>query len=278
MNDALRAALAPLADVGHLLVGVDFDGTLAPLADEPMDAEPVAGAMPALHALAALDRVTVALVSGRALGPLQDLSAAEDSIVLIGSHGAESSRVGDVALDDDERRLLEGLDTDLQTLLVDHPQARVEHKPTALVLHTRGLSAEVAQAATTAAVQLADPREGVLITRGKDVVEMAVTTADKGSALLDLAIAVGADVIVYAGDDVTDEHAFAELREQDISVKVGAGESAARFRVANEHGVVEVLETLWAVRASADDPDGLQHRHEQSAHDADQAPGTAAAL
>lgn len=278
MNDALRAVLAPLADVGHLLVGVDFDGTLAPLADEPMDAEPVAGAMPALHALAALDRVTVALVSGRALGPLQELSAAEDSIVLIGSHGAESSRAGDVALDEEEQQVLLRLDIDLQALLLDHPQARVEHKPTAAVLHTRGLAPELARAATTAAVQLADRREGVVVTRGKDVVEMAVTRADKGSALLDLATAICADVIVYAGDDLTDEHAFAELREQDISVKVGPGDSAARFRVANEHGVVEMLETLWAVRTAGQASEPSQHDGEQEGRGSDDATGAAAAL
>ncbi len=110
---------------------------------------------------------------------------------------------------------------------------------------------QASRAATSAAVKLADGRDGVLITRGKDVVEMAVTEADKGSALLELATAVGADVIVYAGDDVTDEHAFAELRGQDISVKVGPGETAARYRVTNEHSVVVMLEILWAVRAAA---------------------------
>ncbi|MGC1207969.1 MAG: trehalose-phosphatase [Ornithinimicrobium sp.] len=251
MNDALRAVLAPLGAVGHILIGVDFDGTLAPLADEPMDAAPVSGAMPALHALAELEGVTVALVSGRALGTLQELSAAESSIVLIGSHGAESSRAGDVALNAEEQECFERLDYELQRLLVDHPQARIERKPTALVLHTRGMQDEAALAATSAAVNLADCRNGVVVTRGKDVVEMAVTEADKGSALLDLAMSVGADVIVYAGDDVTDEHAFAELRGQDISVKVGPGETAARYRVTNEHSVVVMLEILWGVRAAA---------------------------
>ncbi len=251
VNDALRAVLAPLGGVGHLLIGVDFDGTLAPLADEPMDAEPVSGAMPALHALAELEGVTVALVSGRALSSLRQLSAAEDSIVLIGSHGAESSRAEDIALDADEQERFDHLDHELQDLLREHPQARIERKPTALVLHTRGMPKGAARAATSAVVDLVEHRDGVTIVCGKDVVEMAVTQADKGAALLDLATSVGADVIVYAGDDVTDEHAFAELRGQDISVKVGPGETAARYRVTNEHSVVVMLEILWAVRAAA---------------------------
>lgn len=250
MNEALRAVLAPLGAVQHLLVGVDFDGTLAPLADEPMDATPVSGAMPALHALAELSDVTVALISGRALTTLHELSAAEDSVVLIGSHGAERSRGGQLRLSAQERTRYSALHADLKTLLSEHPTARLELKPGAVVLHTRGMAVEAARAATTATMDLVERREGVVVTRGKDVVEVAVTQADKGSALLDLAESVGADMIVYAGDDVTDEDAFAQLGEHHISVKVGPGATAARYRVTNEHSVVSMLEILWAVRAT----------------------------
>ncbi|MGB3686692.1 MAG: trehalose-phosphatase [Ornithinimicrobium sp.] len=250
MNDALRAVLAPLGAAKHLLVGVDFDGTLAPLADEPMDAEPVSGAMPALHALAELDDVTVALISGRALSTLHELTKAEESVVLIGSHGAERSRVGELSLSAQEHVRYDTLHTELRDLLADHPQARLELKPAAVVLHTRGLPVDVARGVTGEVLTLAEQHEGVVVTRGKDVVEMAVTTADKGSALLDLARSVGADVIVYAGDDVTDEDAFEQLSGDDVSVKVGPGQTAARYRVTNEHSVVSMLEILWAVRAT----------------------------
>lgn len=254
MNDALRAALTPLGTAGHLLVAVDFDGTLAPFADEPMDATPVSGAMPALHALADLDSVTAALVSGRALCDLHALTKADPSIVLIGSHGAESSQTSERDLNAREHASLAQLDEGLRGLLTDHQSARIEHKPMARVLHTRGLGDDLARAATNAAVQLADSLDGVTIKHGKDVVEIAVTDADKGTALLALAASVGADVIVYAGDDVTDEHAFEQLGSNDISVKVGPGETLARYRVSNEHSVVTMIEILWAVRAAASLP------------------------
>ncbi len=254
MNDALRAALTPLGTAGHLLVAVDFDGTLAPFADEPMDAAPVTGAMPALHALAQLDSVTVALVSGRALSDLHMLTEADPSIVLIGSHGAESSQGSDRDLNAREQASLAQLDESLSALLTDHSSARIEHKPMARVLHTRGLAADLAHAATAAAVHAAESLDGVTIKHGKDVVELAVTDADKGTALRALAASVGADVIVYAGDDVTDEHAFEQLGANDISVKVGPGETVARYRVSNEHSVVTMIEILWAVRAAASLP------------------------
>lgn len=269
MNDALRAVLAPLGEAKHLLVGVDFDGTLAPLADEPMDAEPVSGAMPALHALAELEDVTVALVSGRALSTLHELTAAEDCVVLIGSHGAERSRAGELHLTPQERTRYDTVHAELRAMLADHPRARLELKPAALVLHTRGVSVELARAATAETVAVAERHDGVVVTRGKDVVEMAVTQADKGSALLDLAQTVGADVIVYAGDDVTDEDAFVQLRGTDISVKVGSGQTAARYRVTNEHSVVSMLEILWAVRVSR------TGRRDQGANRHDQGTSTA---
>src|SRR3712207_9366307 len=43
---------------------------------------------------------------------------------------------------------------------------------------------------------------------GKDVLELAVTDADKGAALVRLRGELGADAVLYLGDDVTDEDAF----------------------------------------------------------------------
>ena len=47
---------------------------------------------------------------------------------------------------------------------------------------------------------------------GKDVVEISVLKASKGDALVALRDELGASVVLYAGDDVTDEHAFEVLR------------------------------------------------------------------
>ena len=245
MDDRLRTALDNLAAHPTLLIGVDFDGTLAPLGDEPMEVAPVPGAMPALRRLAALPGVTVALVSGRALAPLRHLTGATDPLVLIGSHGAESS-LDDVThrLTDAERARYVALDDDLAVLLAEHPRARLERKPAALVLHTRGLPSGVAEAVLQAGAELAGRHDGVSVTPGKDVLELAVSRAGKGPALLDLAETIGADAILYAGDDVTDERAFSALRPQDVTVKVGEGETVADHRLADEPTVVEMLEHL----------------------------------
>jgi trehalose 6-phosphate phosphatase len=77
------------------------------------------------------------------------------------------------------------------------------------------------------------------------VLELAVTDADKGSALVRLAGELGATAVLYLGDDVTDEDAFRALTDA-VTVKVGDGDTAARHRVADLAGVQAVLERLVA--------------------------------
>ena len=76
-----------------MLVASDFDGVLAPLVLDPMSSRPQPGTVEALRALAELPEVDVAVVSGRDLATLGELTglAASDGIVLVGSHGGESS-------------------------------------------------------------------------------------------------------------------------------------------------------------------------------------------
>jgi trehalose 6-phosphate phosphatase len=55
---------------------------------------------------------------------------------------------------------------------------------------------------------------------------------------------LGAAGTLYLGDDVTDEDAFRALPEGDVTVKVGDGETAARYRVTDTDGALEVLRRL----------------------------------
>ena len=72
----------------------------------------------------------------------------------------------------------------------------------------------------------ADP--SLTLKPGKEVMELAVSDSDKGSALLRLRDDLGAVAAVYLADDRIDEDAFRALSPGDLTVKVGEGESAAR--------------------------------------------------
>jgi trehalose 6-phosphate phosphatase len=89
---------------------------------------------------------------------------------------------------------------------------------------------------------------GVEATAGKAVLEMAVVQVSKGAAIDTLRGRLGADAVLFVGDDVTDETAFARLKPGDVGVKVGDGDTAAGFRVGAPEVVTALLEALLAAR------------------------------
>lgn len=271
---AAFAARAPAGQgedaVGPLLVASDFDGVLAPLGDDPLASRPTPGAAAALARLAATapGRVRVALVSGRRIEDLAHLASPPPGALLVGSHGAETGevlsplrdgaederqvradgtsarvRLIPVALDAGQSDLLAEVTAGLEDVAAPVEGAWVERKPSAAVLHTRLSPAGPAQAASAAAVELGE-RLGAHVMAGKNVVEIAVTSTSKGIALDALREALGSPAVLYLGDDVTDERAFAVLGPDDVGIKVGDGETLAAHRVADPAGAARVLTTL----------------------------------
>jgi len=243
----LYAALREIASVRTLLVACDVDGTLAPIVDRPQDAVADADGLAALTALAQLPRTTVALVSGRALRDLRTLTDVGPEIVLVGSHGAEH---GDyVAVAPITALALEQVLRDVTAIADGVPGVVLEEKAAGVAVHVRLASRE--DAARVASEIAAGPSThlGVRTTHGKEVVELSVVDADKGQAIDRLRADSGADAAFYAGDDITDEWAFARLAGADVSVKVGPGETGARFRVTSTHAVPDLLALLAEARA-----------------------------
>ena len=246
-DDGLTRALAGLAGRGSLLLALDFDGVCAPLVDDPARSRMLPGTRAALLALADAG-CRVALVSGRSLESLLDVARPDPGWLVVGGHGAEvaGGRGGAGRLSQDQAVLLAHVGADVEALVAGAPGSRVEHKPTAVVLHTRLADTDVAAAVAAAVLAGPGARPGVHVRRGHDVVELAVVVVDKGTALQALRTQVHARAVLYAGDDVTDEDAFAVLDPEagDVGVKVGPGPTAAGYRVAAPAQVTGLLERL----------------------------------
>src|SRR5690242_20470960 len=97
----LLARLAADPASRPLLVALDFDGTLAPLQDDPQASRILPDGVEALTRLAAAEGVALALVSGRAMSDLHALAEVPPGTYLVGSHGAERARVTRYGLDRD---------------------------------------------------------------------------------------------------------------------------------------------------------------------------------
>lgn len=246
------AAVAHLGTTPTLAVACDFDGVLAPLVDDPMDARALPSAVDALRVLAGLPATHVAVVSGRSrevLGVLALASQLPDELDLIGSHGWEDA-AAPAAIGADERARHDALVAAAQAVAGVAGGVRVEIKPASVTVHYRSVAPEHVDA-VLAAIE-AGPAQvpGAHVLRGKAVVEFAVVRVDKGVALERLRGRVQATAAFFIGDDVTDERAFAVLRSGDVGVKVGQGDTLAGWRVDDPDAAAEVLLALAAARAA----------------------------
>ncbi|MGW4367511.1 trehalose-phosphatase [Nocardia takedensis] len=253
----LRRALSTIAREPRLLVASDYDGTLAPIVSDPTKAYPHRESVSALRALAGLTGTTAAVISGRALRDLAALSRLPVEVQLIGSHGSEFD-VGFVhAIDNDAKQLLSEVQTSLSKIAADNPGVTVEVKPASVALHVRNASPEIGLRALKSARQGPACWVGVQVTEGKAVIELAVIPTDKGTALDTIRHQEGATAAVFFGDDVTDEKAFRVLSGPDLGIKVGEGDSLAKFRVESTEDVSRALAFLldarrtWLAGASA---------------------------
>lgn len=245
--EQLAEALTRLARQPHLLVALDFDGVLAPIVAVPSQARPLPGSASAIRELSRLPGTTVALVSGRGLDDLATVSGFGQPIRLVGSHGFEFDD-GVTVLDDEQRARLDALAAELATLVGGEPGVTLEPKPAGIAVHVRGAAPDVAARVVDAVRSGPAARRGIEVTPGKAVLDLAVLEVSKGAALDVLRDRTGADAVFYAGDDVTDETAFARLRPGDVGVKVGAGATGAAHRVADPGALQAVLQALVSGR------------------------------
>ena len=225
-----------LATTPRLLVALDFDGTLAPLQDDPMAARMTDDARRAVAALVAAPDTRVALVSGRGLHDLRIIAEHDDDspLLLAGSHGAEHwPGEAEDAPDDDLRDRLEARARDA---VAPFEGAWVEPKRFGFAVHTRLVTPAAEAAVFAAADAVVDAgagaeAEGWRRRTGRNIVEYASRAEGKDTAVAHLRALTSATAVLFAGDDVTDEDALRSLAPGDVGVRVGPGESAATVRV-----------------------------------------------
>jgi trehalose 6-phosphate phosphatase len=247
LPEDLRGALDAAARLPRLLIACDYDGTLAPIVANPSDARPLPAASAALEELATLPATTVALISGRALAVLRELSGMSGAVHLVGSHGSEFDTGFVHPIDERAQALLAEIKQTFDRIAAEYPGVRTELKPASVALHVRNAAPQDGEAALSRAAEAAAAWDAQ-VTDGKAVKEIAVIHTDKGQAVDILRDQHEASAVVFLGDDVTDEKAFRRMRGDDVGVKVGDGDSAAGYRVGEPEDVAAALEYLLAAR------------------------------
>jgi len=251
-------AIERLAASSRLLVALDFDGTLSPLEDEPMDARMLPAAREAVEALVDAPETVVAFVSGRSLVDLRVIAEHGDDsrVLLAGSHGAEFWIPGEGLVthgeDEDDVRLRDTLRAHAERATAHLDGVWIEPKTFGFGVHTRRADpADAAEANRLVDEIVAEEAPHWRRRTGHNIVEFAFRHEGKDSAVAELRERVAATAVLFAGDDVTDEDAIASLGPDDLGVRVGQGPSAAAVRVPDIAALAALLSRLAQERTRA---------------------------
>lgn len=259
------AELARRLSASPLLLALDIDGTLAPIAPTPDEARLPDETRRTLQNFATLDQVRLAFVTGRAAGDGRRLASVANSWT-IGNHGIElieptgalrvnpSAEAFGEAIAEAARRLNEPLKR--------FPGVFTENKTWTLSIHVRLAAPEVVPAVEQEVVTVARELE-LRVLHGKKIFELRPPVViNKGTALVDLARMLDVPAhgsMLYAGDDRTDEDAFRALRALSpnaVTVHIGAADHSgviatdAEFVVPDPPALHELLAWLLSMRAA----------------------------
>lgn len=191
---------------GPLLIATDLDGTLTPIVSRPSDARVAPATIAMLTRLATVARV--AIVTGRDLNTARRMIPT-DSVVIIGSHGLESTIDGALSPEVDRHALTAALELveSRVTALVPNVMMHIERKAVSTAFHYR--QAPELQAGLRMALR--ELPAGLRLREGRMVLEVLPNTeAGKDLALRALVRHFRPKSVLTLGDDVTD---VAMLRE-----------------------------------------------------------------
>ncbi|WCC81058.1 trehalose-phosphatase [Cutibacterium equinum] len=237
LTEAGRGLLdAVAADPGSVLLALDFDGTLAPIVDDPADS---AMAEESRHAMSRMDGklAIMAIVTGREVAAVRRMTSVDEvpgleHLVVLGQYGVERYDAASGALRDPEVpesiRIAKGRLEQLIDELAQHDPrdagCRIEDKGRAVALHTRR-AADPAHALTTAVPRVRQIAEelGLHCEDGRNIIELKSAVTTKAQALRELIDEVTPRVVIMCGDDLGDVPAL-----DVISEWIGQGHPGAR--------------------------------------------------
>lgn len=213
-----RSVLDAVAhDPAGTMLALDFDGTLAPIVDDPTTSRILPESRQALARMCD-DLAGCAIVTGRPVDDVRRMAEIDslpglERLVVLGQYGVErydaaTGQVRSPEVPDAVRKAVEELRSAVDELVAGDARLaglHVEDKGRAVALHTR--RAADRQVAWTVASKLADEvatRRGLHAEEGREVIELTGTPTSKARALSELIDERHPRVVLMAGDDLGD--------------------------------------------------------------------------
>ncbi|MGO1384106.1 MAG: trehalose-phosphatase [Arachnia sp.] len=246
---------------GGTLLAFDFDGTLAPIVDDPEDSRLHEGAADSLSSLG--DKVAqLAIITGRGVEAVRRLGQLDSRsglsrLVVLGQYGVErwDAATGELRHPDvpvsirDAWRELESLVEKVAQSGVDVTGLYLEDKGRAIGIHTRRTADPQALIdALEGPVRALSERHQLVLEPGRSVLELRASSQNKGDALRELVEETGASLVAMVGDDLGDIPAFDLLGDLQATGMVCARVVSASAEQSTLDGYADI---------KCDGPDGV---------------------
>jgi len=248
--DAIREVEQQVMEAPHVLLCLDYDGTLTHFTATPLGAHLSPQMERVLLLLSEHDHASLAIVSGRDRADLQ-ARVGIAGLIYAGNHGLEISGPGYVFVEPTAASYvdsLQELSDQLAAKLQPISGALVENKGLTISVHFRQVAADQGdELRRLVHASLASTTHPFVLTTGEKVFEIRPRVYwNKGNAVAWIKERLAKpDILpIYVGDDTTDEDAFVAMTD-GITIKVGDGvDTAARFSLSGPPEVRKFLEWL----------------------------------
>jgi trehalose 6-phosphate synthase/phosphatase len=230
------------------LVILDYDGTLVPFSKDPEKAVPDEKLISILRKLIYDTRNNIVIISGRPKVFL-DKHFSALPIILASEHGAyiKYNNIAWETVAEDDGTWKDAGRHIIGTVCRIIPGSTLEEKDFSLVWHYRNINKDLAargEAILQNAIQNSKIRNQIDILEGHKVLEIRTKNVNKGMAVQHMRMMKTYDFILCAGDDCTDEDMFASLPENAYTIKIGKGESIAKYRMCGISSFRKLLSRL----------------------------------
>jgi len=215
-------------------VFLDYDGTLTPIVNNPAKANLSASMRTTLQHLATL--CEVAIISGRDLQDVQE-RVGVDNIWYAGSHGFDIAGPGGEHTEYQEGLdylpALDAAEQRLRPALEDISGCLVERKKFSIAIHYRQVAQDEVDSVKRTVERIHANHSELRLMEGKKIFELQPDIEwNKGKAIhwliSKLELNKRCFILLYIGDDVTDEDAFRALGAEGSGILV-AGEEQQTF-------------------------------------------------
>jgi len=256
--DFLEEVINGVKNFSHVLLFLDYDGTLVPICRKPSLAKLSLEEKKILRSLSRLPWLSVGIISGRSLKEIRKLVGIKD-LFYAGNHGFEILFLERIWVHPNLKSFestLKRVTCELKRSLKGINGILVEDKKVTVSVHYRNLTEKSPGSILKIVSKVLEPYPEIFtITRGKKVYEVRPhINWDKGKAVVKISQLLGfksRPLKIYIGDDQTDEDAFRVLEEGDISIRVGyKKDSKARYFCKESSEILRFLKQCALVRNS----------------------------